>query len=115
MIFRILNSGLGRLVATIVGIAIIYSVINLIFVGGQNLWHSGDKKKMEELKTLMDSENNVIRDYEDLNKSGRITTKQYNTYKETIDLYNAQVKQYNELAKSVGTTYYVVPIPGRSH
>jgi predicted ATPase len=115
LLYKIITSGPGKLVLTLLGIAIIYGVINLFLVGGQELWHSGDKKKLEEMKIFLDSQIKVIKDYEDLNKSGRITDKQYQNYSETLDMYNAKVKQYNELAKDVGTTWYVVPIPGGKH
>lgn len=36
----------------------------------------------------------------------------YNEYKRGIDQYNLHVNEANELAKSIGSTWYVVPIPG---
>lgn len=112
---KIVTSGVARLVATILGIALIYGVVNLFLVGGQELWHMGDNKKLEEMKIMMDNELKIIQDYEALNKNGRITDKQYNTYKETLDLYNKQVNEYNNLAKSAGTTWYVIPGLGKGH
>lgn len=92
-------------------IGILYGLFNLIFIGGQSLWHMGDKHKLEALKQKMDNELVTIHSYESSNSKGTLTQSQYKEYTAAVDLYNSQVTEYNDLAKKVGTTYYVVPVP----
>lgn len=103
--------GLFSIVVALAGIAIIYGLINLVLVGGQELWHGEDKKKMEEIKSFLDGEKVALSIYDA--KVNSLTDKQYDEYKQRVDNYNEKVKEYNALAEKVGGTWYVLPVPGK--
>jgi hypothetical protein len=101
---------LGYLIG-IFGIIIIYGVINLVLVGGQNLWHSGEKNRLNELQGILSSQEIVIQSYESKVDSGTITDVEYNEYTKKVDEYNKNINEYNEVAEKAGTTWYVLPVP----
>lgn len=94
-------------------ILIVYGLINLVLVGGQNLWHAGDKKELQAIETTLKSWDGKIYMYELDIKNETISDGDYYDYTVLIDKYNVKVKEYNELAEKIGTTFYIVPIPGR--
>jgi hypothetical protein len=96
----------------IAGIVVVYGVLNLILVGGQSLWHSGDNKKLDQLKAELETENVEIERYESTAKTRNLSVTEINDYKRKIDEYNKNVEEANKLAKEIGTTWYVVPVPG---
>ena len=106
-------SGLIVLVGSLLVIALLYGLINVLFVGGQKIWHSGDNKKLTKIEEQLKDEEKRIKQYELEITIGSITDYEYEKYKEVIDDYNANVKEYNKLAEKVGTTYYVIPGLGR--
>jgi CRISPR/Cas system CSM-associated protein Csm3 (group 7 of RAMP superfamily) len=93
-------------------VAIIYGIVNLVLVGGQNLWHSGDKKAMSNIEVQLKNIEDSIHYYELKNKDGLISDEEYDTYKAEVAKCNELVKEYNKHAEKAGTTWYVVPIPG---
>ncbi|MEK5358080.1 hypothetical protein [Paenibacillus sp. FSL L8-0709] len=102
---------LGYLIG-IIGIIIVYVVINLVLVGGQNLWHSGENNRLDELETIMSSQEKIIQSYENQVDNGTISDDEYNEYTKKVDEYNKNVNEYNEVAEKAGTTWYILPVPG---
>jgi hypothetical protein len=131
-------------VVGVVAIAIVYGLINLVLVGGQKVWHSGDQKKLTQIQSILDDEKKDLDRIEgeltsknanldkleiDLkaNKNGNIDrynklvdeynmklgayNQQYDDYKKRITSYNDKVNEANSIAKKIGSTWYVVPIP----
>lgn len=126
----------------IIFIALVYGIINFVFVGAQSLYHSKDNAKLEVIKSDLDEKLKNIRNQEGilkaqenfLDKTKRtidITTDvddhnnlvdkynveislyraNYSRYSQDLESYNLNVNEANKLAKEVGTTWYVVPIP----
>lgn len=94
-------------------ILVVYGLINLVLVGGQNLWHAGDKKELKSIESTLKSWDGKIYLYEYDIKNETITDGEYYDYTVLIEKYNEKVNTYNELAEKVGATFYIVPIPGR--
>jgi hypothetical protein len=108
LLFRILKFTLP-----FVGIALIYLVINVFLVGGQELWHKKDNQKLKEMRLELKDTENKINYYESINKNGTITEAEYDTYSKEIDYYNGLVEDYNKLSEKVGGTWYILPVPGK--
>jgi multidrug resistance efflux pump len=133
----------------LVAIAVVYLVFNLVFVGGQKLWHSGDQKKLDQIKAVLETEKNAIDDVEaqlvvkninmdklkkdidalknsrDIDRYNRLVddynmklgayNQQYDDYEKRLNSYNQKVNEANELAKKIGSTWYVIPVPVGKH
>lgn len=102
---------LGYLIG-ILGIILIYGVINLVLVGGQNLWHSGEKNRLNELQEIMSNQEKIIHEYKLDVENGTISDDEYNDYTKKVDEYNENVNEYNKVAEKSGTTWYILPVPG---
>lgn len=50
---KIFGKALGWIVG-LVFLAVVYGVINVVFVGGQKLWHHADQKKLDSIKIELD-------------------------------------------------------------
>ncbi|WP_219811174.1 hypothetical protein [Bacillus thuringiensis] len=88
--------------------------------GIQKLWHYDDQMKLEAMKTELDMLKIEIENQEtDLlslqNDSDQQVTDDelYTLYKTNIDTYNQKVNEANDLAKEIGSTWILVPIPGK--
>lgn len=135
---------LKGLVFGLIGIVVLYGVVNFVLVGGRKLWHRGDQAKLDTLKTSLASENSRIdsletqlksleadirksesyinsidqysSDYNNLVDQYNAKISRYNSlysdYENSINQYNTHVNEANELAKKIGSTWYIVPIPG---
>jgi hypothetical protein len=150
----------------LIALVVLYAVGNAVLVGGQYLWHYTDHRKLDAIKTQLDSERPRIeavgaqlqRFGKDLTESeARLNTlkreiagiekanprgvpeqiypaytrsvQHYNALVEThnrkvaeqqvahqdrssqIDRYNKLVGEANDLGRSVGSTWYVIPMP----
>ncbi|HUD44912.1 MAG TPA: hypothetical protein VMR41_05185 [Patescibacteria group bacterium] len=124
------NNYLAKIVGFIL-VIVFFVVANVVFIGLQNLWHSGDQSKLDIIKqelqtknTAIDAlESNITREKSAMNQElATNNTDKYNThvddyntmvneYKTDIASYNQLVKQANDLSEKVGSTWYVVPIP----
>lgn len=167
MLARLLQSGIGKILIPVLAIAIVYGAFNLFIVGGQNIWHYSDQKKLDAITIQLDAElpslkrmesdisakeadisrvkarmeslksdidrvemrysdtvpssefaryNRNIDDYNDLVSDYNVTLGAYqqlfDEYERKIADYNLKVKEANALAEKIGSTWYVVPIPG---
>jgi hypothetical protein len=97
------------IVISLVAIGIFYLVINFVVVGAQDMRHSSEKAQMKKIEQTLNEWDKEINSYEFKNTIGTITDSEYEAYTRLIDDYNVKVKEYNELAEKVGTTYYVIP------
>lgn len=111
---RSLGSLYGAVLSLVI-IAIVYGLINLVVVGVQEFWHHDAKSKMSDIKAELSLKESKINNYELHVNDGTISDTEYADYSRLIDEYNGQVKEYNDLAEKAGTTWYVVPIPGGKH
>jgi chromosome segregation ATPase len=140
----------------IVGIALIYVILNVFVVGGQKLYHHDDQARLDSLKselkeqkaTIDNDESELTSKEDDLSSlkeevetyesdypdgvpeeyydeyrqkvndyNSQLTDykDQYSTYQNELGSYNEKVKEANALAKKIGSTWYIVPVPGRGH
>lgn len=126
----------------LIGIVIIYGIINLVLVGGQEALHSGDKKKLDQMKIELDAGlkeitslefqinaldsdlqtlKNQIDSTDDIDDKNVLIDRynsnlpaykiSYDKYSTKLISYNLEVNNANELAKKIGSTYYLLPIP----
>lgn len=143
-------------VVSIIVVAIIYGLINLVLVGGQKVWHHDDEAKLDELKVELKDLKASIGGYEDLltEIDGELTGSkeevdsyesdfpegipeeyyedytsavngyneqldtyniEYDKYSSEIDSYNEKVEEANAVSEDIGSTWYVVPMPGGKH
>ncbi len=160
-------NGPVRAVASLVGVVVVYGVVNLFLVGGQELYHHGDKMAFDSLKQILETERASIRRAEtelqaissainsgesEINRlktgliaiegryPGGIPSAVYTAYSRDVDRHNALARSYNAslaryktlyagysaqvnrfntmvdqanaLANRVGSTWYIVPVPG---
>lgn len=115
---------MGRILFTIAVFVLINSVLHF----GQEWYYNGDVSKIEFLKGKIDAQKheyirlelqleNFIKkaetaksdsDWNDLNdKYNDIKRK----YEFAIQVYNANVEEYNRLTKACATRWYIIPIP----
>ena len=161
-----LLQGVRGWVLSLVSIAIVFALINLVLVGGQKIWHHSDQKKLDTLKTELKLERTTINGaetrlqnfeerikeinseknpiglhlkkieeqfpngipsniyasykssvshYNELVRTHNAMLQMYNAiyekYSAEIDNYNMDVKKANALAKKIGGTWYLIPIP----
>ncbi|MEX2104815.1 MAG: hypothetical protein WD907_05750 [Bacilli bacterium] len=98
----------GKVIMTILGlvaIAIVYGLINLVLVGGQNLWHSGDKSKFEEIESELAYDKNQIQNIEqrlsamisqlDALEQDIDGTNDESEYNNLVEQYNSDLVNYN--------------------
>lgn len=117
----------------ILGIILVYGVINIVLVGAQDFWHSGDQSKLDALKQELQTKKSDIDTLEANINSEKSTMDEYQAngdvtdYNSLVDDYNSKlaedqsdvndynsiVQQANDLSNKIGGTWYVVPIPGR--
>jgi len=139
------------LLASLAGLVVVFGLINLVFVGGQEALHHGDQSRLDTLKTELTTEkaqleslsatitseesyltttgkqmdtykaNGQISAYNSLVDPYNSTYDAYvaniNQYNASLPSYNAKAEEANKLAKNIGSTYYIVPLPTskRSH
>ena len=109
-----MGAAFGYVIA-IVGILIVYGVINLVLIGGQELFHYNDKKELKEIHAQLEVQEGEILLYENKVRNGTISEAEYNDYEKKTNMYNQKVDEYNKLAEEIGGTFYVIPIPGSKH
>ncbi len=118
-------------ISGIIGVILLYLIGNVVFVGAQKIWHSGDQNKFDNIKQELTTKKTEIDDLE-----SKINTKKsemdrnsangyidaYNSevndynlmldkYDSDVDSYNKLVTEANGLSKKIGGTWYIVPIP----
>lgn len=127
----------------LLGIVIIYGIINLVMLGGQSVLHGEDKKELNQIKIELDSGLNElnalgfqldtqeselksledqINSTEDTDAKNELIDKynnylpaynaDFDQYSSKLVSYNLKVDRANELSNKVGSTYYILPIPG---
>lgn len=96
-------------IISIVGLIIVYGLLNLVLGGAQDLWHKGDTDKLQVIETyLKNSKLEIDALEQSLAESGtELESKEteLNSYKENgdTDLYNAGVDDFNALLSSYKT------------
>ncbi|MMZ60610.1 hypothetical protein D1872_227170 [compost metagenome] len=90
-------------------LAVVYLFLNGILVGGQYLWHIGDRHRLSELEELMNSEQVTISQYEDRINNGGLSDEEYSDYKLLIYQYNIQADQYNVISEKIGDMWFLIP------
>jgi hypothetical protein len=163
----LVRSGMGLL-----GVVVFYVVVNLVLVGGQELYHHQDQVTLDSMERVLETERADIhraamelqalsgavdsteieisrlkssitgienrypagipttlyagysRDVDRHNTLARAHNASlaqyealYAAYSARVDGFNSMVDSANALAKSIGGTWYIVPVPGprRSH
>lgn len=101
------------LIFSVIGIIVLYAVINLALVGIQKLAHMDEESELKEIRLLLKDKEKKIFYYEHINETGEITDGEWDSYNKEIDAYNALTEEYNKLSEKVGTTWYLLPIPGK--
>ncbi len=131
------------LAGSVIAIVLVFGLFNLIIVGGQKAFSSGDEARFNTLKSEIESEkvtldakstqidsmgvdldamesrlksyeaagqrlayNSIVNPYNNALAAYRAEAEAYNA---SLPAYNAKVDEANELAKSVGSTWYIVP------
>ncbi len=150
----------------LIGVLLVYGVINLVLVGGQNALHAGDQARLDEIKKQLEVEKTqissleanlsslgqtldsyearisdlkshiraievsypngapsaVYADYQRMLAEHNSMIAPYNSnlsqfkamyadYSSRVDRYNTKVDEANALAKKIGSTWVVVPVP----
>jgi flagellar biosynthesis chaperone FliJ len=129
-----LFSRLIRGIVSLAGIIVVYGVINLVFVGGQKLWHHSDHAKFDLLKAQLESEKLAISNAEarlqgfedemtrmeaqieslesriestDRRYPSGVPSEIYASYNGSVSQYNELVDQHNSLLQNYNTLYPV--------
>lgn len=108
IVSKILNS-LNRLPG-IVRVILIFIILNAVLWGAQELYYRDDTQKMN----VLDAEISTMESQIKYMESYPYTTTQ-SQYESLLNKRNKEADEYNALAKSSGSRWYLIPIPTGSH
>lgn len=90
-----------ELIKRLVILALTFGILNLILWGGQEIYHSGDRRQIKEIEILLDGEKREIANLEKKIEADEANLKQTNDKLNhlksigSIDEYNAGVDEFN--------------------
>ncbi|ETT55823.1 hypothetical protein BSK66_22215 [Paenibacillus odorifer] len=99
------------IIAYPLALLLLFIIVNVVVVGGQELWHVKQKHELKTLQLEMVNTKEIIDSYEVKVKDGSISDSDYTIYSKQIDLYNENVKESNNLERKIGSTWYIIPFP----
>ena len=95
-----------------IGVIIVgFVLINIILWGAQEIYHYSDNKTMENIKTEMADLDIQINTFESMSEKYEVTKREYSNYERMIEDFNKKAEEHNQLAKSSGSRWYIIPIP----
>lgn len=104
-------SQIGGLAGGLIGIVIIYAVVNGVLWFGQEAYHHEDNVKLEQMESRINELKTKIENYESTAERYGMTDATYTNYESAITEHNKLIEEYNSLAEDSGTRWYVIPVP----
>ncbi len=107
------GGGTGGLFAGILSLVGVFVVLNGVLYFGQELYYWNDVKKCETMELRINEFKNEASEIEKMMKNGEIYLQadKIKRYDFIIAEHNELVREYNELAKSAYSRWWLLPIP----
>ena len=104
-------SRLGGTVLGLIGIVVIYGVVNGVMWFGQEVYHHEDNVKLEQIQARINQIKVKLESFESSMQLNGASEVAYKNYEKMLAEHNKLIEEYNALAKESGTRWYVVPVP----
>lgn len=104
-----------RFIGGLLGLALIFAILNGVLYGLQEIYHYSDVKKCENMEKELESIKEQVEYYEHIGAmQGGLDKRDYYEYSHLIEKHNALVAEYNELASSAYSRFWLLPFPAPS-